>query len=326
MINKESISNIVYSFGNPHGGKFGSLILETNGDVLGYTHNNEYTWLYDEEHKSVCFLDKKKNITSRLYFNEQIQAWFGHTEKGLTPLYLYPLYSSNIISNKALPPIVLNGTPYNGAAFLQKAFARCGWNNSNITLNCKDTVIITEGEYTQKLQCPVELLPPVLKGCTLLANIDAAEKIKLIRQKKIPVFTVIRDIRDSMLEFFEIEAAKKEFKHLSGKKLTEDLVLAHGGGMLLHMRAVLRALVNDRPKIILYYNNNKTGIITDEVAKIIDSYQENTSNMLKDVLPEEYEKFYATRKTRKLEWCEHFEEYYRASGLAALNHIFGYLD
>jgi hypothetical protein len=332
MFDKTNISNIVFSFGTPHGNKFGTLTLKEDNTIQGYKHENEQYW--DLVDGQIIFLNKKKNITSRLNYVEQLQAWFGKSDETNIPIYLYPLINLNRdnIENKHLPPLVLNGIPYNGSIFFEKALTKCGWSSSNISLKSKNIVDInaeTDEQEKERFDCPVQLIPPLLHGQTVISNLDSSEIIKAIRTNKIPTITIVRNVKDAILDFFETELNKKnsKLKNLTEKKQAEEFIALYGGNMLLHMRNVLRSMINDRPKIILRYEDNINGIIPNEVANILDSYQQDTSKILAKELPIAYhEHINKKNKQQKVKWSDTLDNYYRTLGLASFNHILGYLD
>jgi hypothetical protein len=331
MINRDYIAKIIYSFGSPHGGRFGTLVLNVDRSIRGYKHDNEHSWELDETNFCINFYSKKKQMTSQLYYVDQLQGWFGVI--GNTPLYLYPLLDINKPGvNKTLPPIVLNGAPFNGSIFFQQALTKCGWESSNLVVKGKDMVDVYLPHNVDKvgITCPIELIPPLLDGQSLISSIDTSNIIKTIRSYKIPIITITRNIKESILDFFEAEIHKKDskLKTIAGKKQAEEFVVMHGDGMLLHMKNALRAVINDRPKIILRYEDNIKGHIPEEIAAILNEYQPDTANILAEELPKEYDTYKKTKPviTSPVKWSEPLEEYYRAVGLASYNHILGYLD
>jgi hypothetical protein len=335
MINSDDITKIIYTFGSPHIGKYGVLTLKPDGIVDGYKHTNETFW--ELSTTGLNFLSQRKKITSSFSYIESIQSWFGNTtNKQKSPLYLYPLLNTKKdYLNKELPPVVLNGIPYNGAIFFEKALARCGWSSSNINLIGNDIVDVTEINDTttqkKRLSCSVDIVPPLLTGQTLLGNIDCPKAIKSIHNNNVLILTLVRNIKDTILEFFELEVNKQSnnfLRPLYGNKQAEKFIELHGDGMLLHMRNVARALVNDNNKIILHYENNISGRIPDDIAAFLDKIQPDTANNLTKELPKAYAEYMVLKPTitRAVKWSEPLEEYCRTVGLMSFNHILGYLD
>ena len=332
MFDKNSISNIIFSFGTPHGNKFGTLVLNLDGTVQGYKHENEQYWELDNS--ELIFLNKKKIVTSRLKYIEQLRAWFGIANDKKIPIYLYPLLDLNAPTNtnKNLPPLVLNGVPHNGSIFFEKALNKCGWTSSKLTLigkNIVDIISDTNELDKKRLECPVQLIPSFLHGQTVITNLDTPEIIKSIRVNKIPIITITRNIKDTILDLFEVELNKKnsKLKNLSEKKQSEEFVALYGSSVLLHMRNVARAIISDRPKIILRYEDNIEGRISEDIGNILDSYQPGTSKILAEELPKEYNDYIDKKnKNIKVKWSSTLDEYYRTLGLASFNHILGYLD
>jgi hypothetical protein len=322
------ITNTVYSFGSPYKGPFGYVVLKQDGTVLGYQNKNETSWKLKEDR--VLFYNDTGVRTSTLTYNKQLRSWFGKTRERKTPLYLHNLFSLKTLSKKDtnnIPSILLYGTTCNGSKLIESHLNECGWQPSNINIRNIFSINDLNYEPPKYIECPILPLLHLLNSQTVTGSFEDIKTLNDIRKENIRVLTVTKNIKNIILELFEIYLKTyNNTDNLANNnkiKLAEKFIAKYEKTLFVQMRGILRTIINDSEKIILRYEDFIKNEIPKEVGEVLNVWYPNITEKLTNYY---HNVDISTFTTPTTEWLPPLEKIYRTTGLASYNHILGYLD
>lgn len=333
------LSSSVFSFGSPCNGQYGHMVLQPDGSIYGYAHENERRW--SREGDDLCFHHQAGHVTSR-FRQSGDRVFLGHVENRFWPLYLVPALTLEKPEDAPdLPPIFINSIPKSGTYFLEAALARIGYKPTRLHLSGHDTVddyrnmadqdIHVDPERT-RLNLPVTLVTALMqRGQIMVGHIEHAHVIEEMKRQGILVIHAVRDLRAVLYSLYRFKLDKvkpvddmdRYWRSLGGEARLTGFIQYWHGRDLDHIRQMADMIVTNFSAEALRYDDCCKGVVSGSAAAYLDAAAPGLSASLSEALRQavghDNPTWSGDHPSWETIWGGDLERYFATSGFKELN-------
>lgn len=336
--------NVIYSFGSQSHQNYGQVIFKPNGELYGYSNQNEFSWKMDNN--ELCLLNNIGEVTSRFqYYNDY---WLGHGEGNKWPFYLLPLikfefYDKNNTFNNS--GFFVNSIPKSGTYFLEDALKKLGVDSTRLHLTGHDVVDdfrnlpdheihVNPGQV--RIACPVHYVTQMLNGRIAVGHVEEYDSIIKMHQQKVTVFNLRRNLRDVLVSLYRFKFSKVKpfgefdlhWRSFSEQSRFVGFLLTYSQFEISHIKQIGEMMLMDKDSIDLTYEEMCEGVFSDTNKLKLEQVRSGFSNDLSSALSLQYGKvnptYSGSRSNWQSIWNDDAESFFQTSGLADLNSRLGY--